>query len=115
LENKERGRRREFSDRVGGDIAASVCVSTKVLGDHVEKWTLSLLCEKARKLTFTKNTSDESVSRIPKEKRLVYRRSKTLKEVKHKETYEKWRNRKRLYRRCAEGSAVLFFDEMEPI
>ena len=94
---------------------ALVYVSPKVFGHSVENWTLSLLCETAVKLKLTKNISTESARRILREKGLVYRRSKTHKEVKDPDTYKKWRKIRRLYRRCPKGSPVLCFDEMGPI
>jgi len=84
------------------------------MGLPVNRWTLSLLAQKAVELGIVDKISHESVRQILKAKRISLKRTKIWKETKDPQCLSKWKRIKRLYERCPKNAVVICFDEMGP-
>ena len=84
------------------------------MGLPVNRWTLSLLAQKAVELGIVDKISHEWVRQILKAKRISLKRTKTWKETKDPQCVPKWKRIKRLYERCPKNAVVICFDEMGP-
>lgn len=108
------GRPRRFTEAQKEEIVELSQLKPRDFGLPVNRWTLSLLAEKAQRLGIVETISHEWVRQILRRNGISIKRTKTWKEPKDPQCWKKWKRIKRLYRRCPKNAAVICFDEMGP-